>query len=154
MAGNRFTIDFVFQVRKRLGSISRDFMKDFLIEIDGEFSMPPLLDVVRYLTEMGEGAMAAESKAMVTKQAVLGKKVTISHRGRVLGAFTMNSLTDPFDGYDVLRNNPAALMLLMEIATTKMVEKSLPPQVASDPPVAAAEQGGSQKSSGGTSAGS
>lgn len=154
MAGAKFTFGYIESVRKRLGAIDAGFMKDFTVEIDGEFSMPPLLEVVRYLTELGNGGLSVESKAAVTRQAVMGKKVTIFHRGRPLGSFVINGPLEPFDNHPVLKDNPAAMMLLMEIATTKMVEKSLPPQVASDPPAAAGVQGGSQQSSGSTSAGS
>ncbi len=146
MASIKYTADFLAATRARLNKIPRDFQKEFAFEVDGDMGMPPLLDVVRYLTEMGErDGLSVESKEKILRHAILGRKVTIAYRGKDLGSFTMNSMSDPLEAFDPLRNNPSAVLLLMEITSNRMVEKSLPPQEGD--PLAAAETRGSQPSS-------
>ena len=143
----KYTADFLAATRGRLNKSPRDFQKDYTFEIDGDMGMPPLLDVVRYLTEMAEkDGLSVESKERILRHAILGKRVTLTYRGKELGAFTMNAMNDPLEAFDPLRNNPAAVMLLMEITSNRMVEKSLPPQ-DSDPPMAAGTKGSPQSSS-------
>ena len=133
-----FTLDYLTKVKERLSGVKSDFLKDYSIEIDGEMGMPPLLDIIRYLSEIANGETTNQkSKEMILKYAILGKKVTLFYKGALLGAFTMNSMADPLESFDVLRKNPPALMLLMEITSSRMVEKSMPPQEGNGQPAAA-----------------
>ena len=146
----KFTSSFLESTRERVNKIDDDFLKGYVIDIDGDMAIPPLRDIVRYLTEYASGTLGYESKESILKQAILGKKVTIHYKGRDMGSFVMNNMSDPFDLFEPLKRNPTALMLLMELATSAMVGKSLPPQVESGQTVAAAStQKGSQESSNG-----
>ncbi len=145
----KYTVDFLSSIRERLSKVEKGFLKGYVIDIDGELAMPPLLDVVRYMSEYGGDSkdLSVESKSQLVRQMIVGKSVEIFYKGKRLGAFTMNSPKDLFDAYPVLAANPPALSLLMEICAMKMVEKWMPPKVESDPPAAAAETEGSAKRS-------
>jgi hypothetical protein len=79
---------------------------------------------------------------MVLRHAIRGRAITVKYKGKELGKFQSNSPTDDLNNFDVLRNNPPALMLMAQLAMARLLEKSLPPQ--DDAPAAAAgtqEQG-------------
>ena len=134
----KLTAEYLDTFREKMRKVPKGYFKDYLVEIDGDFATLPLLEVVRYLTEVDEGDLSIESKDQVTRKSVINRKVTISYRGKVLEPpFVMNSLADPWDSFPSLQKNPTALIFLMELAVAKLVEKSLPPQDESDPPVAA-----------------
>jgi hypothetical protein len=143
-----FNSDFLAGVRRRLNDVPKNFLSGWKIEVDGDMNMPPVRDVVRYLTEMGNGGLSDDSKEKILKSAILGKKVSLHYFDRDMGSFVMNSMSDNFDNFDCLKNNPTALMLLYEITSAKMVEKSMPPQTRSDPQAAAGMPGSQRSSSG------
>jgi hypothetical protein len=143
-----FNSDFLSAVRKRLNEVPKNFQAGWKIEIEGEISMPPVRDVVRYLTEMGNGGLSFESKDAILKTAILGKKVSLRYFDRDMGSFVMNNLSDDFNNFEPIQKNPTALMLLYEITAAKMVEKSMPPQAKSDPQAAAVTVGSQRLSSG------
>jgi hypothetical protein len=134
----KLTAAYLDTFREKMKKVPKGYFKDYSIEVDGEFGSLPLLDVVRYLTEIDGGELSIESKDRITRAAVINRKVTIFYQGKMLETpFIMNSPIDPWDSIPAVAKNPTALIVLMELAVSKMIEKSLPPQAESDPPVAA-----------------
>jgi hypothetical protein len=144
----KYTMDFLISIRKRLNNLNKDFLQDYAVEVDA-FNDVPLLEQMRYIAEMGNGAESLELKEKVAKISVVGHAVTVSYKGQKIGSFTVNDLSNRFDDHEILRKHPAAYSLLLEVCSRKIVEKYLPPRAESDPPAAAAGNGtqGSQRQS-------
>jgi hypothetical protein len=112
------------------------------VEIDGDFNMPPVIDVVRYLTEWVEEGFkfSYKSKEEITRIGIRGKAISIFRNGEKVVGFTMNNPNDLFDSIEYLSNNPLALIKLQKDATTRFLEKSLPLPTESVRPAAATQQ--------------
>jgi hypothetical protein len=135
----KFTVEKLKSVQDRLSKITQDWVKDYAIEID-DYALPPLLEIVRYLTEFGEtdGRLSAKSKDEIMRTAILGKTVTVYYKGEKLEGFTMNKRDDLLDAFPTLKAHPTVVMLIQQTAVARMLEKSLPLPVESVRPVAAA----------------
>jgi len=151
----RYTMDFLISIRKRLNNLNKDFLQDYAVEMES-FNDVPLLEQMRYIAEMGNGADSVEMKEKVAKLSLVGKPVTVLYKGQKIGNFQLNDMTNRFDDQEVLRKHPAAYSLLLEVCSRKIVEKYLPPRAESDPPAAATPNGtpGSQRQSAERSGGS
>ena len=97
----QFNVDYLSKVRGKLDEVDRDFIRGYTVDIAGDVTLPPVLEIVRYLTEYASGSLSPESKERILRTAIIGKQVTISYRGKQLGAFTMNQMSDLFDAYEV-----------------------------------------------------
>jgi hypothetical protein len=142
----QFTVKYLDQVIKRLEAVPANFVDGYSVEIDGDWGMPPVFDVVRVLGELstagGLGGISIQTQEMVLRHAIKGRMVTVRYKGKELGKFQSNTVTDDLNNFDVLKNNPPAVMLMSQLAMARLLEKSLPPQ--NDAPAAAAgiqEQG-------------
>jgi hypothetical protein len=122
--------------------IPADWVKDYTVEVDPDFTLPPLMDIVRYLSEWGNngGQFSAEAKEKILRIGIMGKPVTVFYKGEKLETFTINNPTDLFDNFEVLKKNPPALMVLQQTACARMLEKSLPLPTANAQPAAATTQ--------------
>ena len=134
----KLTAEYLDAFREKSKKVPKGYFKDYLIEVEGDFATLPILDVVRFLTELDDGDLSVDSKDRILRASIMGKRVTVSYRGKVLETpFTMNKPIDPWESFPALAKNPTALIFMMELALAKMIEKSLPPLDESDPPGAA-----------------
>jgi hypothetical protein len=152
----KYNIDYLRSIKKRLNDVRTDFLQDYSIEIDGELNEIPLLEQMRFIVDMDKpDSELVDMKERIAKMAVLGKQVTVLFKGNKVGSgFTINDIKHRFDDQEVLRKNPPAYSLLLEICSRKIVEKYLPPRAESDPPAGANQMQGSQRPSGGRPGGS
>ena len=109
-----------------------DWVRDYQIDVE-DYTLPPLLDIVQYLTEFAEngGRFSASSKEKIVRVAIFQKPVKVKYKGEDLPGFTMNTSNELFDAHETLRKHPAVLMLLQQTAVARMLEKSLPLPVES-----------------------
>ena len=138
----KYTFKYVEEVEERAGTGTPE-VEDYVVEIDG-FGMPPMMEVVRVLTEIGQAkgvSIPMESKVMVMRYGIVGRQVKVSCKGRELGSFKMNSLNDNLEIFPVLTENPVVVMLLMRMTLANLIEKSMPLQPSG--PAAAAGTTGS-----------
>ena len=135
----KFTIDYKTKVNARMAKVTQGWVNDYAIEVE-DYTLPPLLDIVRYLTEFAEtdGRLSSQSKDEIMRTAILGKMVTVYYKGEKLEGFTMNKRDDLLDAFPTLKAHPPVVMLLQQTAVARMLEKSLPLPVESVRPVAAA----------------
>jgi hypothetical protein len=132
---------YIKAVNKKVKAAENDFTRNFEFTVDGGFNQPPMLEIVRAMdvATLMKGNMDVESKDRLLRYSIVGKKVDVAYKGKPLGSFVMNNLTDAWEVFPVLQQNPVALRKLMEMAVEWMMEKSLPPQISGDPSTAAAE---------------
>lgn len=127
-----FDFAYLGRVRVRLEKLPPDWVKDYQIDVE-DYTLPPLLDIVQYLTEFAEngGRFSAHSKEQIVRTAIFQKAVKVKYRGEELQGFTMNTPNELFDAHETLKKHPAVLMLLQQTAVARMLEKSLPLPVES-----------------------
>lgn len=142
----KYTYGFLSQISARAKGTSESFIKDYEVEVDGGFAEPPLLECARALTDAaGQGGEASvDTKDKILRYSIFQRMVTIRFRGKELGKMQMNSMTDQWDNFPVLKGNASLLMLLQGLSYMAMVEKSLPPSEG-DQPVAARATPGSAR---------
>jgi len=138
----QFGMDFLNIIRARMEKIPVDWIKDYKVDVEPDFTLPPLLDIVRYLTEWGNngGTFSAETKDKIVRVGIMQKPVTVYYKGEKVETFVMNSPSDLFDNFEVLKKHPPALMVLQQTACARMLEKSLPLPTASAQPTAATKE--------------
>ena len=138
----KFGMEFLDIVNARMAKIPGNWVNDYTVEVEPDFNLPPLLDIVRYMTEWGGsgGRFSSESKDKILRVGILQRPVTILYKGEKLETFTMNNLNDPFENWVVLTKHPTALMVLQQTACARMLEKSLPLPIESAPSTAATKQ--------------
>ena len=56
----KFTIDYKTKVNARMAKVTQGWVNDYAIEVE-DYTLPPLLDIVRYLTEFAETCCAGPS---------------------------------------------------------------------------------------------
>ena len=137
-----FDFKYLGMVGERFGKLEKGWINDYRVTVDPDFTLPSLLDIVRYLAEWGnnKGKFSAESKDAITRIGILNKPVTIWYKGEKLEGFTMNDPRGLFDVFPVLQKHPTALMVLQETACARMLEKSLPLPIERAPTAAATKQ--------------
>lgn len=135
----KFTFDYLREIKDKISHMTADFVKEYSFEIDGELGMPPIRDVIRYIVSLGETAGADDDlQERIMKYSVLHKKITMFLRGKPVGnPFVINSLIDPLDSFDTLRENPIGTMMLIQTCLAHVMSKSTPPLSESDPTPAA-----------------
>jgi hypothetical protein len=134
----KFSINDKERVNTRIMKIPKGWIDDYSIEID-DFNLPPLLEIVRYLTEWTDNdfRLSAKSKDEIVRIGILNKPVTVLYKGEKVETFTLNQRDGLFDSFDVLRKNPVVMIVLQQIAVARLLEKSLPLPTESAPPTAA-----------------
>jgi len=134
----KFSINDKERVNTRIMKIPKGWIDDYTIEID-DFNLPPLLEIVRYLTEWTDNdfRLSAKSKDEIVRIGILNKPVTVLYKGEKVETFTLNQRDGLFDSFDVLRKNPVVMIVLQQIAVARLLEKSLPLPTESAPPTAA-----------------
>ena len=134
----KFSINDKERVNTRIMKIPKGWIDDYTIEID-DFNLPPLLEIVRYLTEWTDNdfRLSAKSKDEIVRIGILNKPVTVLYKGEKVETFTLNKIDGLFDVYDVLKKNPVVMIVLQQIAVARLLEKSLPLPTESAPPTAA-----------------
>ncbi len=152
----KFTFEYLTEIKARVAKLSADFVKEYSFEIDGELGLPPIRDVIRYITSLGESGADDDLQERIMKHSVLHKKVTMFLRGKPAGnPFVINSVADPIDNFDALRENPIGAMMLIQTCLAHVLSKSTPPLPENAPAPAAGVtwRGGSPTRSPGTPGG-
>ena len=69
----QFGMDFLNIIRARMGKIPADWIKDYKVDVEPDVTLPPLLDIVRYLTEWGNngGTFSAETKDKIVRVGIM-----------------------------------------------------------------------------------
>jgi hypothetical protein len=145
----KYNSKYLDAVRAKDATVDPDCFARYEIDVDPDWGEPPLLEVARVLTEIpknGGWDLPVELQDKILRYSVVGRMVKISYDGRLLGAFQMNDLREPFENHPVLKNNPGVLPLLMKLALYRLREKSMPP-MPKDPTAAAQQTPGSNASS-------
>jgi hypothetical protein len=150
----KFTFDYLRSIKDRISGLTANFVKEYSFEIDGEMGLPPIRDVIRYITSLGESGTDEDLQERIMKHSVLHKKVTMMLRGKPVGnPFVINTIGDPLDSFDTLRENPIGTLMLIQTCLAHVMAKSMPPLPESDPTPAAKRTPGSVTRSSGTPGG-
>lgn len=108
---------------------SKDFKKaKYSIEIEPDFNDPPVLESLRLLSGIFEIQDNPELSHKITKYCIVGKMVKIYKDGTLIngGSFQLNSINDSFDAFQVFKDDPKALLKLIEMAVSFVMEKCTP----------------------------
>lgn len=98
---------------------------EFSVDIDGGFSEIPVLEKLRALDSSDDW----DTQSKIAKYSLRGKKVVVLYDGKPVGGpFTVNSLVDAWDSFDVFKIMPLALKFVFGICMADMLKKSNPPR--------------------------
>jgi len=108
----------------------------FSFDVDPEFRMPPVLDVIRFINNFND----PDSQEKNARYCILGKTVRLKIDGEQVGTgFTFTDIDAPWDLFPEIVKNPLCLRLLFELAGAYVLKNSMPSQKRS--PLTMAKQG-------------
>ena len=112
-----------------------DKIQPYSIDVkDGLGEVPPL-EVVRAIRNGTD--FDVDTLDRITRYMLMNKVVSVKSGDRVLGKpFVVNSLTAPWESYDVFKEFPSALEFIFNVCQSALIKKSMPP--LKDTPGAAA----------------
>ena len=99
----------------------------YAIQIDGDFGFPPIRDATRFMNDRVANNLSEDLEDVIVHECVMGKKVTVSLDGTVIGAFISNSMTDSWDAVaPFFSEHPTAFNVLRNAALFSVIKKFTP----------------------------
>ncbi len=100
-----------------------DTEKDsYSVSVDEGFKLPPLMLAFRYVSNPSNPRLQEE----VTKACIMGKEVSILKNESKIGTFILNDMSNTFDAFPVLIENPIGFSRLMNSAQAFVLKKFTP----------------------------
>jgi len=113
--------DFSDQTQNELIEYISDPKKfeEYTIEFPEGLADPPTREVCKVF-EIG---YSFDNKERLAKYCILHKEVRVLLEGKVAGGFRMNSLTDEWDLFPVIKDHPMSLNLLIDVCMAQLIKK-------------------------------
>jgi hypothetical protein len=112
-----------------------DKIQPYSIDVAGGLGEVPPLEVVRAIRNGTD--FDVDTLDRIARYMLMNKVTTVKSGNKTLGKpFVVNSLTAPWESYDVFKEYPSSLEFIFNVCQSALIKKSMPP--LKDTPDAAA----------------
>lgn len=93
--------------------------QQYTVDVEGSFKTPPMLQMAIFMGDTSN----REQQDLMTRHAILGKKVTVLLDGQSIFSFQMNNLTDHWEAFVGFEEHPMAYQVIVDMVVASIVKK-------------------------------